>query len=62
MDPLSTSLLLEQFVDQRRYLKNVTPAITKARSSRSTRFAADVMGELAHDKHTASPFLQSEQS
>jgi hypothetical protein len=27
MDPLSTSLLFEQFLAQRRYLKNVTPSI-----------------------------------
>jgi hypothetical protein len=26
MDPLSTCLLFEQFLAQRRYLKNVTPA------------------------------------
>jgi hypothetical protein len=26
MDPLSTSLLFEQFLAQRRYLKNVTPS------------------------------------
>ena len=25
MDPLSTSFLFSQFLDQRRYLKNVTP-------------------------------------
>jgi hypothetical protein len=31
MDPLSTSELFQPFLDQRRYLKNVTPASNLSR-------------------------------